>query len=418
MNAAPFLEAAQRHQPDALALLRKLVAVNSFTDNAEGVAEVARATAEAFAPLGFAAAFEPCLRSGSGPHLFLSRRGIEPGDPILLVTHSDTVYPPQEEIEKGFRWEEAPAEGRIYGPGTIDNKGGTALIWLLLHALREADAEAWESASWIVAANAAEEVTGTDFARATERACEGRARAVLVFEGGPVDARGWHLVISRKGRSTWRLSAEGRAAHAGSAHGEGINAIEALAAEIPRIAALTSPDGRRTVNLGRIEGGTVVNRVPHEALAEWECRSDDPGLLAEADAFFAALSGTSANGARLVAERTGHTPAWPGGPATAALLVRWQEAARAIGLEAVGVPRGGLSDANHLGHLGPTLDGLGPEGGNAHCSERSPDGSKLPEYLVEGSLAPKAAMNALALAEWIGPSSPPATAAEPESESA
>ena len=76
----------------------------------------------------------------------------------------------------------------------------------------------------------------------------------------------------------------------------------------------------------------------------------------------------------------------------------WDRAAKTMGLTAVAVPRGGLSDANHLWKLGPTLDGLGPSGGNAHCSERSVGGSKLPEFLELGSLVPKAAMNALALA--------------------
>lgn len=402
MNPASFLAAAERFQPEALGLLRRLVAVNSFTDNAEGVAEVARTTAAAFAPLGFAEILEPCERPGAGPHLFLVRESARgEGEPILLVTHSDTVYPPQEEIDQGFRWDERVDEGRIYGPGTVDNKGGTALIWLLLRVLADSAPEAFAAGRWIVAANAAEEVVGDDFARAAERICGGRARAVLVFEGGPVDERGWHLVTSRRGRSTWRLSCEGRAAHAGSAHADGINAIDALAAALPGVAALTTRDGRRTVNVGRIEGGTVVNRVPHEALAEWECRSDDPAALAEADAVFASLTGEAANGARLSATRSGHTPAWPGGPGTDDLLTRWQDAAAALGLCAVGVPRGGLSDANHLGHLGPTLDGLGPWGGNAHCSERSADGSKLPEFLVPSSLAPKAAMGALALARWI-----------------
>ena len=66
-------------------------------------------------------------------------------------------------------------------------------------------------------------------------------------------------------------------------------------------------------------------------------------------------------------------------------------------LKAVSVPRGGLSDANHLWQLAPTLDGPGPYGANAHCSERSADGSKLPEYVEPGTFVPKAVMNALAL---------------------
>lgn len=400
MNSDSFLAAAARHLPAALGLLRELVAVNSFTANGRGVAEVAETTARAFAPLGLSPEFVPCERPGAGPHLFLRSEG--EGAPLLLATHSDTVFPPEEEAANGFHWDERPGEGRIYGPGTVDNKGGTALIWLILKILREQSPEAFARASWLVAANAAEEVTGDDFARATALRCGGRARAVLVYEGGPVDGRGWHLVVSRKGRSTWRLGASGRAAHAGSKHHEGVNAIDALAAALPGVAALTSADEDRTVNIGRIEGGTVVNRVPHEAFAEWECRATDPGALARADAFFAALTGPTANGAALVATRTGHTPPWPGGGGTQSLFSVWQAAAAALGLAAVPVPRGGLSDANHLGHLGPTLDGLGPAGGNAHCSERSADGSKQPEYLDVASFAPKAAMNALALAALLG----------------
>jgi glutamate carboxypeptidase len=394
-----MIASAERHLPAALDLLRELVAVNSFTTNGAGVATVARLTAEAFAPLGFEAEFVPCEVPGSGPHLFLKRPGEEPSDPVLLVTHSDTVFPEEEEERNGFRWDERPAEGRIYGPGTIDIKGGTALIWMILRMLQDESPETFARTSWVIGANAAEEVTGDDFARAAAVRCGGRAKAVLVYEGGPVDDQGWHLVTSRKGRSTWRLEAEGRAAHAGSKHHEGINAIDALVSVLPSVAALTEATARRTVNIGRVEGGTVVNLVPHEAFAEWECRAVHPEVLEEADAAFAALSGPSATGAILRATRTGHTTPWPGGDGTAALYAVWRAAAASAGLSAVSVPRGGLSDANHLWCLGPTLDGLGPSGGNAHCSERSADGSKLPEYLEVGSMVPKAAMNALALAE-------------------
>jgi glutamate carboxypeptidase len=390
---------AERHLPAALDLLRELVAVNSFTTNGAGVAKVARLTAEAFASLGFEAEFVPCEVPGSGPHLFLKRPGEGPSDPVLLVTHSDTVFPEEEEERNDFHWDARLSEGRIYGPGTIDIKGGTALIWMILRMLEEEAPETFARTSWMIGANAAEEVTGDDFARAAAVRCGGRAKAVLVYEGGPVDDQGWHLVTSRKGRSTWRLEAEGRAAHAGSKHHEGINAIDALVSVLPSVAALTEAAAQRTVNIGRVEGGTVVNRVPHDAFAEWECRATHPDVLEEADAAFAALAGRSETGAILRAMRTGHTTPWPGGEGTAGLFAVWRAAAASAGLSAVPVARGGLSDANHLWRLGPTLDGLGPSGGNAHCSERSADGSKLPEYLELGSMVPKAAMNAIALAK-------------------
>lgn len=400
MNVSLLQASAEKHLPAALDLLRRLVAINSFTANAEGVDEVARVTAEAFAPLGFAAELVPCTTPGTGHHLFLTHRG-QGGEPIVLVTHSDTVFPPEEEQLNDFKWDERPDEGRIYGPGTVDNKGGTVLIWLMLQVLRDVAPEVFENTHWLVAANAAEEITGDDFGRATCELCGGKARAVLVYEGGPVDEQGWHIVTSRKGRSTWKLSAEGRAAHAGSKHHEGINAIDALAGVLPEISALTNAEAERTVNIGMIHGGTVVNRVPHEAVAEWECRATEPAALQEADDFFASLSGMAANGAKLTAERTGHTDAWPGGSESESLFRLWHEAAAQMNLRALSVPRGGLSDANHLWHLAPTLDGLGPYGANAHCSERTTDGSKLPEYVEPGSFVPKAVMNALALMRLV-----------------
>jgi len=396
----PLLAAATHHLPAALDLLRRLVGINSFTTNAAGVDAVVRLTAEAFEELGFRSELVPCTIPGTGHHLFLQRTGAG-GAPVVLVTHSDTVFPPEEELRHGFQWDERPEEGRVYGPGTIDIKGGTVLIWMMMHLLREHAPDVFERAHWLIAANAAEEVTGDDFAHATISRCHDRARAVLVFEGGPVDERGWHIVTSRKGRSTWKLTAEGRAAHAGSQHHHGINAIDALASVLPEIAAQTSAVDERTVNIGHVCGGTVVNRVPHEAMAEWECRATEPRALKSADDFFSTLSDTAKNGARLVATRTGHTSAWPGSIESEALFHLWHEAAAEMGHTAVSVPRGGLSDANHLWRLAPTLDGLGPFGGNAHCSERAPDGSKLPEYLETNSLVPKAVMNVLALVRLL-----------------
>ena len=391
-----MLDIARTFLPEALAHLRTLVGINSFTANAAGVDAVADETERVFAPLGFTAQRVKCEIPGTGHHLFLSRPGAG-GPPVVLVTHSDTVFPAEEEQRNDFRWEEHPESNRISGPGVVDNKGGTMLIWMLLQTLKQAAPEVFERTHWIVAANAAEEVTGDDFGHATARLCGGQARAVLVFEGGPVDERGWHLVTSRKGRSTWSLHASGRAAHAGSQHADGINAIDALALALPGIAAQTCAEKQRTVNLGFVHGGTVVNRVPHEALAEWECRAVTPAALEEADAYFASLSGKATNGALLKAERTGFTSPWPGGEAVQALYRHWEKSGQSLGLRTVSVPRGGLSDANHLWQLGPILDGLGPFGGYAHCSERSADGSKQPEFVETTSFVPKTALNATAL---------------------
>jgi glutamate carboxypeptidase len=147
-----------------------------------------------------------------------------------------------------------------------------------------------------------------------------------------------------------------------------------------------------------------LNRVPHEATVELEMRAFDPSLLEKTGDRIRALaadpkySGT----ASIVVTQSGTSPAWPGGADTQALFQYWAKAAESLGFTAQSTPRGGLSDANYLHHLGPTLDGLGPAGANAHCSERSADGSKLPEYVEVDSFVPKTLLNLLALNSLLG----------------
>jgi glutamate carboxypeptidase len=386
---------ATEHLPEALAWLRRMVEINSFTTNVEGIDAVGRVTAEAFAPLGFAAEFIAAEEPTHGPHLFLRREGSGAARPVVLVTHLDTVFPPQEELANQFHWSD---EGmRIYGPGSVDNKGGTMLIWLMLKIMSEVNRDLFEATTWLVAANSAEEVMSGDFARRCGERCAQGARCLLVFEGGPVDETGYHLVTARKGRLEYRLTCTGRAAHAGSNFELGINALVELARMLPQIHGLSDPSRSLSVNVANLHAGTVLNRVPHHAVAELEMRAFDPQALEEAAAALEALAGTTAGGAALSIERLGATAAWPGGHATEALFAHWQRAGAALMLPVLAMARGGLSDSNYLSHLGPTLDGMGPSGGNAHCSQRSSDGSKMPEYVEPHTLVPKAVMNVLGL---------------------
>lgn len=386
-------------RPQALVLLERMVGINSFTTNATGVDAVGQVTAEAFAELGFTAEFVPSDHPLQGHHLFLRKE--KPGAPrVLLVTHLDTVFPPEEEEANGFRWQPSPHEGRIYGPGSIDIKGGTVLLWMMLHALREIAPQVWEQTDWLIAANAAEEVLSRDFAQHTSERCAEGALAVLVFEGGPVIDGRHHFVAARKGRAEYRITARGRGAHAGSAFGEGVNAVTALAPLITSAAALSSTSKELTVNVARVEGGTVLNRVPHEAAFELEMRAYEPEHLQRAGEML--KSWARAGLPEIEVTCLGESPAWPADERNLKLAAHWTTAAQQLGLEILPSRRGGLSDANYLCHLGPTIDGLGPSGGNAHCSERSADGSKVPEYLQPETLVPKAAINVLALLSLLG----------------
>ncbi len=390
-------------QPEALQWLKRMVEINSFTINADGVNRVGELTAECFSELGFVPEFVESENPAHGRHLFLQRH-TSTAKPVLLVTHLDTVFPPEEELRNDFLWQESLAEGRIYGPGTVDIKGGTVLIWMMLRALRTHAPQLFEKTNWIIAANSSEEVMSADFAVRTRERCPDGARAVLVFEGGLRNGTDYQIVTARKGRAEYRLTAQGRAAHAGSSHAEGVNAIVGLCAAVTGAAGVTDYTADLTLNVGRIHGGTVLNRVPHEAFAEMEVRAYDPAEMVRAHEALELLAVKDADTAnsQIAVECLGTTPAWPDGEETRRMFSHWADAASQLGLRAIATSRGGLSDANYLSGLGPTLDGLGPSGANAHCSERSLDGSKIPEYLDADSLVPKASMNVLALCELLG----------------
>ncbi|MCA9972807.1 MAG: M20/M25/M40 family metallo-hydrolase, partial [Anaerolineales bacterium] len=354
---------------------------------------------------GFSAETVPSTNPAHGSHLILTRPP-QPGPTIALVSHLDTVFPAAEEIANDFRWRVAGP--RIFGPGTVDIKGGTVLIYMLLDAIRSQQPDAFAAVNWQVLFNAAEEVDSEDFAEVARARIPADARACLVFEGGFRQDEQLTAVVARKGMGRYRIIANGRAAHAGSNHPQGANAIVQMAEVVQRLSRITDYDRDLTVNVGHIQGGTVSNRVPHEASIEVEMRAFSPAVFAEAHAAILALDGlatvrSAANGyaCRVRVEPLRQTAPWPRNPATDRLLGVWQTAAAQLGYALAPEERGGLSDGNYLWPHVPTLDGLGPAGGNAHCSERSPDGSKEQEYCRVDSFVPRTMVNVTAVLSLI-----------------
>ena len=394
--------------PAALEMLRQLVGINSFTGNREGVNRLGRFTAECFTPLGFTAEFVPSANKEWGDHLVLTRRG-RSGRSIALVSHLDTVFPPEEEARNNFRWQ---VEGdRIFGPGTHDIKGGSVMMWLVLTALRNHAPKVFEEITWKLIWNASEECYSPDFGEVCRAHFDRGTLAALVFESeGRVGAES-RLVVARKGRGTWRVTVSGRGAHAGGKHDYGANAIVQLGRTVQRIAALTDYARGLTVNVGTISGGTVLNRVPHEAVADGEFRTFTPEAFAHAKAGLLALAGrgevrSAADGyaCEVKVEILTELRPWPRNPATDRLYQLWKQAGDELGLAVNCDERGGLSDGNLIWDAAPTLDGLGPWGDNDHCSERSADGAKLPEFVDASTFVPKAMLNVAAIQKLCGAS--------------
>lgn len=400
--------AIEELMPEALAHFERMVGINSFSANKEGVNELGRFTAECFAPMGFTAEHIPSTNPTRGNHLVLTRRGTSPRS-IALISHLDTVFPPEEERRNQFHWQ---IDGdRIYGPGTNDIKGGTMVMWLVLRALQQCAPELFGEITWHLLWNATEEEISPDFGAVCRARFDANTLAALVFESEGRFGEEHLMVVARKGRGEWRVKVNGRGAHAGSTFRQGANAILQLGRLVERISHLADGEKGLTFNVARVSGGSALNRIPHEAIAEGEFRAFTPEVYAQGKATLLALAGagdvrSAVDGfaCNVEVEVTGDSRPWPRNAETDRLAEIWRDVGKELGVLVDAEERGGLSDGNLIWDAVPTLDGLGPWGENAHCSERSADGSKVPEYVELSGLVPKALLNTLAIMRLVNSS--------------
>ncbi len=388
--------------PFYLEQLRHMVAINSFTANPAGVNALGELTSAVFADLGFTAETVPSTNPSFGNHYVLTRRG-KNGRIMGLISHLDTVFPPEEEKRNHFHWREVA--DRIYGPGTVDIKGGTIVMYMMLDVLHHFYREWFDEFTWVVLLDASEEADADDFGGLCRQLLPAQDTiAALIFEAGNKNKNEFQLVVARKGMAICEVQVEGKASHAGTSHQMGANAIVQLAHTVQQLAAVTNYGRHITVNVGTIGGGTVTNRVPHQATALLEMRAFTPQDYQDALQQILSLNGpgavqsqTDGYTCKVTVTVQRKTSPWPRNPQTDRLFNLWQEAGTTLGLQVLPEERGGLSDGNHFWHQIPTIDGLGPAGGNAHCSEQSADGSKEQEYCRVSSFVPKALLNVTAV---------------------
>jgi acetylornithine deacetylase/succinyl-diaminopimelate desuccinylase len=185
------------------------------------------------------------------------------------------------------------ADGRIYGRGTADMKGGIAAAVEALHVLRRAGrAPACNVAFHLVADEERGGAFGTD---ALVAAGKVQGHACLVPE-----PTGMNICVAERGLLVAAITVHGRPAH-GSEPRNGVSAIEQAAKVVLALHAADfgPPDhellGRPTCNIGVISGGSGHNTVAEQCTLQADRRLL-PGMTeAEAVAQLRALVDTVAD---------------------------------------------------------------------------------------------------------------------------
>jgi glutamate carboxypeptidase len=329
--------------------LEALVAVSSPSGDVAG-ANACVDVCIGLLPEGATVERPPCSSPDHAPDLLAHIAGTGSGR-VLLLGHVDTVI--AHENHQPIRRE----DGRMYGSGTVDMKGGDILALGVLRALAD-HPELYEEVALLLVCD--EEWRTLPFVHAARFA---GWDACLCFEAGETTSDGEDaVVVKRKGAGTLHVRAHGRASHSGSAPDAGRNALLALAHIARAVASRHDPAGehRLTAVPTILQSGESFNVVPGEGELYCDLRADDRAAF---DAVLAAMP-AELDGVRLESHLL---RVWPGMDAREADAPVLERAAIALGRPLHGHARGGASDASHFAPvIDVTIDGLGPRGGAAH----------------------------------------------------
>lgn len=353
---AELLDEVRRHRGDFVDFITALCAVESPTDDPASQRGVHTILVAALEDLGFE--IRMVRGRSSGDHLLARPRDRERGTPLqLLLGHTDTVWP-HGTLE---RMPVVERDGRLFGPGTLDMKGGLAQMVFALRALRTLGLQ--PPVTPIVFINADEEIGSPDSKRHVQRLARSVSRAfVLEPSRGPEGL----LKTARKGVGRFEIRITGKAAHAGLDPEAGASAVTELSHVIRKLDALNDPAAGTSVNVGQVSGGTRPNVVAASATAIVDVRvvtMEDGGRL---EARIRSLE-SETPGVRVEVEGGMQAAPLERTPRNLRLWRAAQTASEDLGLPIGETLVGGGSDGNTTSLFTATLDGMGCIGEGPHA---------------------------------------------------
>lgn len=351
-----------------LAELKELTYIESPASSLDGVNKVAEWFTLKADKLGLAHKRLPMTNNKVADSLLISNDLNAPQYDILFVAHMDTVFPVGTGKEVPFTIK----DNTVNALGVIDDKSGALLAFYILEEL---DLTKLKIAIYL---NSHEEI-GSTYAKESIREYARKSKYCFVMEPAREDGS---MVATRKGLLTYDIEFHGVAAHAGNNPERGRSALVEASNFIVEFSKLNDYQIGHTFNCVMTHGGTAHNVIADYAKLTIEMRYRLPsskeyfeGQLKRLleNPFIEGVSST-----RTLVNDEGpmidevHLPK---------IKALFDEVGQEMQTDIKWVDAGGLSDGNITASAGcPTIDGLGPTGGNMHAKT---------EYLVIDSVVPK-----------------------------
>jgi len=250
MNLRSFIEAEE-----IIAIAEKLVSMESHKDFELKESEVALWIKNYLEKEGIESSLEEVEKNR--PNVYGQLRGENEGIELMLTGHTDTIlgfnmdYPPFQPFIK---------EGKLYGRGSVDMKGGIAAMLAAMIAVKRSNAVLSHGLMF------AGVIDEEQRSKGTEHLINKKVKAKMAIIGEPTLLE---VCIAHKGMEWMEVIFKGRSAHASRPH-EGINAIYAATEFIKMVKDELEPMiesnkfdllGNGTINVGVIQGGDEPNIV-------------------------------------------------------------------------------------------------------------------------------------------------------------
>ncbi|HWA93768.1 MAG TPA: M20/M25/M40 family metallo-hydrolase [Terracidiphilus sp.] len=378
------------HEQDDLALLKKIIDINSGTMNFPGVIAVKDVLAPQFESLGFKVEWHPMQaqtgRAGDLVAIHPCPNGTgHCGKKLLLIGHMDTVFEPSSPFQK---YEVVPGtDGKVAtGPGISDMKGGLVVMLAALRAMKSAGA--LDQTEIRIVLSGDEERVGPPFTLARKDLIDaGKVSDVaLEFEpGGRIDGQD-AISIARRSSITWHIKTTGISGHSSQIFGDhlGYGAIYELARIIDTFRRELPEEGL-TYNVGIILGGASAamnaektggtatgkdNIVAPIAIASGDIRTLDDEQTKRTEDKMRAIVAEHLPKTDAAISFDESYPAMARTPAGVALLHQWNDVSVALGLGPVveaGPMTRGAGDISFVAPYIPGLVGVGLLGEGAHA---------------------------------------------------
>lgn len=373
---AAFIDA---HDAEGVALLEKVVNINSGTGNQAGVREVGKVFQAEFDALGFKTSWVDGAAFQRAGHLVAVHAG--PGPKFLLIGHLDTVFEKDSPFQKFVRTGDTAK-----GPGVIDMKGGDVVILQAIKALQSVNALA--SMNIVVVMTGDEEDGGRplSLSRAALVDAAKGAKYAIGFENG--DSNIAHAVTARRGIQSWEMRVKAKTGHSSQIFtaDAGNGAIFEAAKILTIFRDTLGHEPHLTFNPGVFAGGTTAeldsatttaksfgktNVISAEAVVTGDMRALTMEQFAKTRATMESVV-KSANSATTTATITfgeGY-PTLPPTPGNDALLAAFNKASEDLGLgtvTAVSPDRAGAADVSFIStEVKNAIDAVGMKGGDDH----------------------------------------------------